>query len=156
MILTDTPVKTALEAEAAKISKTTSRKVATTLVPKKEVTSAKRQKYTEEETCQCLVCGEPFGNSMPGEKWVSCTDCGKWAYEDCTSGTDVMYLRLLSPCLVFGTIKCLIAITLFGIWYNKMFDFNSHQLCVNLPRGARQPAPHMGQVDEVGTMSHNI
>ena len=86
MILTDTPVKTALEAEAAKISKTTSRKVATTLVPKKEVESAKRQKYTEEETCQCLVCGEPFGNSMPGEKWVSCTDCGKWANEDCTSG----------------------------------------------------------------------
>ena len=50
MILTDTPVKTALEAEAAKISKTTSRKVATPLVPKKEVKSAKRQKYTEEET----------------------------------------------------------------------------------------------------------
>ena len=77
MIITDTPVKTALEAEAAKISKTTSRNVATTLVPKKEVKSAKRQKYTEEETCQCLVCGEPFGNSMPGEKLVSCTDCGK-------------------------------------------------------------------------------
>ncbi len=48
------------------------------------------------------------------------------------------------------------AITLFGIWYNKMFDFNSHQWCVDLPRGAHQPAPHMGQVDEVGTMSHNI
>ena len=51
-----------------------------------------------------------------------------------------MYLRLLSPCLVFGTIKC----------------FNSHQWCVNLPRGARQPAPHMGQVDAGGTVSHNI
>ncbi len=63
MILTDTPVKTALEAEAAKISKTTSRKVATTLFPKKEVKSAKRQKYTEEEAWQCLVCDEPFGNS---------------------------------------------------------------------------------------------
>ena len=91
MILTVTPVKTAIEAKAAKINKTASRrgsKVATTLVPKKEVKSAKRQKDTEEETCQCLVCDEPFGNSMPGEKWVSCTDCGKWAYvyEDCTSG----------------------------------------------------------------------
>ena len=71
MILTDTPVKTALEAEAAKISKTTSRKVATPLVPKKEVKSAKRKKYTEKETCQWLVCGEPFGSSMTGEKWVS-------------------------------------------------------------------------------------
>ena len=50
MILTDTPVKTGLEAEAAKINTTTSHKVATPLVPKKEVKSAKRQKYTEEET----------------------------------------------------------------------------------------------------------
>ena len=49
-----------------------------------------------------------------------------------------------------------IAISLFGIWHNKMFDFNSHQWCVNLPRGSRQPAPHMGQVDAGETLSHNI
>ena len=49
-----------------------------------------------------------------------------------------------------------IAITLLGIWQIKMFDFNSHQLCVNLPRGARQPAPHMGLVDAIGMVSHNI
>ena len=48
-----------------------------------------------------------------------------------------------------------IDITLFGIWHNKVFDFNSHQWFVNLPRGARQPAPHMGQVDAGGTVSHN-
>ena len=52
------------------------------------------------------------------------------------------YLRLLSPCLVFGTIKC--------------FGFHSHQWCVNLPRGANQPAPYMGQVDAGETVSHNI
>ena len=69
-ILTHTPLKTALEAETAKIHKT---KVATTLVPMEEGKSAKRQQDTEEET---LVCGESFGNSMPGEKWVSCTECG--------------------------------------------------------------------------------
>ena len=89
-ILTDTPAikAAALEAETAKMNKTTSRngKVARTFVPKKEVKSAKRQKDTEEDTCQCLVCDEPFGNIMPGEKWVSCTDCGKGAHEDCTSG----------------------------------------------------------------------
>ena len=45
-----------------------------------------------------------------------------------------------------------IANTLFGIWQNKMFDFNLHQWCVNLPRGA----PHMGQVDKGGMVSHNI
>ena len=33
-----------------------------------------------------------------------------------------------------------IAITLFGVWYNKMFDFNSHQWCVNLP-GVRVNLP---------------
>ena len=69
MILTDTPVKNAVEAEAAqwqsKVKRTTSRKVARTLVPKKEVKSAKRQKDTEEEACQCLVCDEPFANSRP-------------------------------------------------------------------------------------------
>ena len=69
MILTDTPVKNALEAGAAKrqakVKRTTSRKVARTLIPKKEVKSDKRQKDTEEETCQCLVCDEPFGISRP-------------------------------------------------------------------------------------------
>ena len=95
MILTDTPVKNALEAEAAKrktkVKGPTSRKVARTLAPKKQVKAAKRPKATEEDACQCLVCDEPFGNNRPGEKWVSCTDCGKWAHEDCTSG-DLCYV----------------------------------------------------------------
>ena len=47
MILTDTPVKNALEAGASKVKRTTSRKVARTLVSKKEVKPAKRQKDTE-------------------------------------------------------------------------------------------------------------
>ena len=51
MILTDTHVINVLEAEAAKVKRTTGRKVARTLVPKKELESAKRQKDTEEETC---------------------------------------------------------------------------------------------------------
>ena len=53
MILTDTPVKDDLDAEAAKVKRTTDHAVARTLVPKKELKSAKRQKDTEEETCQC-------------------------------------------------------------------------------------------------------
>ena len=95
MILTDTPVKNALEAEAAKrktkVKGPTSRKVARTLAPKKQMKAAKGPKATEEDACECLVCDEPFGNSRPGEKWVSCTDCGKWAHEDCTSG-DLCYV----------------------------------------------------------------
>ena len=62
MILTDTPVNNDLEAEAAKVKRTTSRKVARTLVPKKELESAKRQKVTEEETCQYLVAQAEIDN----------------------------------------------------------------------------------------------
>ena len=67
------------------------------------------------------------------------------------AGTDVMFATIVNLTNVLE-----IAITLFGIWYNKMFDFNSHQWCVNLPRGARQPASHIGQVYAGGTVSHNI
>ena len=52
------------------------------------------------------------------------------------------YLRLLSPCLVFGTIKCLILTRING--------------ASTYPWGSRQPAPHMGQVDAGETVSHNI
>ena len=55
------------------------------------------------------------------------------------AGIDVIFVTNVNLTNVFE-----IAITLFGIWYNKMFDFNSHQWCVNQPRGARQPAPHRG------------
>ena len=48
MILTDTPVKNALEAEASKVKRPTSRKVARRLAPKKEVKPAKRQKTQNE------------------------------------------------------------------------------------------------------------
>ena len=63
IILADTPVNNDLEAEAAKVKRTTGRKMARTLVPKKELKSAKRQKDTEEEPCQCLVSDEQFSNS---------------------------------------------------------------------------------------------
>ena len=75
-----------LERKQAKVKRTTGRTVPGTFVLKNELKSAKRQKDTEEETCQCLVSDEQFGNSRSGEKWVSCTDCGKWTHDDYTSG----------------------------------------------------------------------
>ena len=65
-------------------------------------------------------------------------------------GIDVMFATFRNLTNVFD-----IDITLFGIWHQKVFDFNSHQWCVNLPLGARQPAPHVGQVDAGGMVSHN-
>ena len=43
-----------IDSDAAKVTRTTGRKVARTLVPKKELKSAKRQKDKVEETCQCF------------------------------------------------------------------------------------------------------
>ena len=51
------------------------------------------------------------------------------------AGIDVMVATIVNLTNVYE-----IAITLLDIWHNKVFDFNSHQWCVNLPRGARQPA----------------
>ena len=42
------------------MKRTTGRTVARTFVVPKELKSAKRQKDTEEDTCQCLVSDEPF------------------------------------------------------------------------------------------------
>ena len=49
------------------------------------------------------------------------------------AGIGVMFATIGTLTNVFD-----IDITLFGIWHNKVFDFNSHQWCVSLPRGARQ------------------
>ena len=85
MIQTDAPVINAFEAEPRRLEEPpVGCTVGRTFVPKK-LKSAKRQKDTEEETCQCLVSDEPFGNSRPGEKWMSFTESGKWTHEDCTS-----------------------------------------------------------------------
>ena len=46
---------------------------------------------SEEETWPCLVCGEPFSNSKPGEKWIQCNMCKHWSHEECTS-RELMYV----------------------------------------------------------------
>ena len=39
---------------------------------------------SEDEEWPCLVCGEPFSNSKPREKWIQCVICGLRAHEECT------------------------------------------------------------------------
>ena len=34
--------------------------------------------------CTCIVCGEDYENSKPGETWVMCAACQMWAHEECT------------------------------------------------------------------------
>ena len=87
-VLTDTPEKNAIIQEQQKKSckrkggaKTSS--VARALVVSKK---AKPAPVNDDDSCPCLLCGEPFSNSQPGEKWVQCTTCKMWAHENCTSG----------------------------------------------------------------------
>ena len=87
-VLTDTPENNAIIQEQQQKSckrkggaKTSS--VARALVVSKK---AKPAPVNDDDSCPCLLCGEPFSNSLPGEKWVQCTACKMWAHENCTSG----------------------------------------------------------------------
>ena len=87
-VLTDTPEKDAIIQE--KQQKTCKRKgsakassAARALVATKK---AKPSPVNDDDACTCLLCDEPFSNSLPGKKWVQCTACRMWAHENCTSG----------------------------------------------------------------------
>ena len=43
------------------------------------------QNSSEEDEWPCLVCGESFSRSRPGEKWVKCMTSDRWAHVDCTT-----------------------------------------------------------------------
>ncbi|XP_016429904.1 uncharacterized protein LOC107757054 isoform X1 [Sinocyclocheilus rhinocerous] len=73
-ILTDTPV---VAEEEIKKSKNTAQK-------KRSLGVKKQSKASNSENC--LVCGEDFTTSAPGEKWVKCVFCDGWAHELCTEG----------------------------------------------------------------------
>ena len=61
------------------------------------------------------------------------------------AGVDVMFATIVNLTNVFE-----IAIALFGLWYNKMFDFDSHQWCVNLYPGVRVNLPRIwGRLTQV-------
>lgn len=106
-ILTDTPVKDQLEEERNKrLTKKNKKKEAVKRAvfdfeskdsAKKEEKGKKLKKpekvktsysdsETDEEECFCLICLEPFSNSVPNEEWVKCRSCGGWSHDACTDG----------------------------------------------------------------------
>ncbi|KAK9696092.1 hypothetical protein QE152_g32139 [Popillia japonica] len=116
-ILTDTPIKTALEEEqkaaqeekaavADRKQKRVTTKSASTSTKttvdrakkdlfKPKMTNKKRppELSSDEESDQetfCLVCMEPYSTSRPGENWVRCVKCHFWAHE-CTDGDILSY-----------------------------------------------------------------
>jgi len=42
--------------------------------------------FEEEAEYECMMCGECFANSRPGEPWIQCKKCSSWCHEDCSSG----------------------------------------------------------------------
>ena len=88
MVLTDTPEKDAIFLE--KQQKTCKRKgrakassADRALVATKK---AKPSPVNDDDACTCLLCDEPFSNSLSGEKWVQCTACRMWTHGNCTTG----------------------------------------------------------------------
>ncbi|KAJ8251266.1 hypothetical protein GJAV_G00219130 [Gymnothorax javanicus] len=83
-ILTDTSVKAALEEETrqrGQKKQCSSKRPKKTLLSRYTATTVSRG--NEEE---CLVCGETFASSLPGEVWVQCIFCLLWSHEACTEG----------------------------------------------------------------------
>ena len=81
-IITDSPVKQALERKSVKVAK--KRKGMDKAKTEKDVSSA--QDASSDEDCYCVICCEPFSDSRSGEVWVKCVTCDMWAHELCTSG----------------------------------------------------------------------
>lgn len=111
-ILTDTPVKQALQEEQMKAKQ----KKENLLQKKKEifkkrlfsekpksVRKAKRQRKSKKHVVSedeeewdnlCLCCLKSFESSKPGEQWVQCTMCKLWAHESCVTGETMFYVCL--------------------------------------------------------------
>lgn len=99
-VLTDTPIKEALEAEKSKRSNPAKRKVVDDKAQKKKTWKGKTPvpvkkppevSSDDEDECFCLVCLEPYQQSRGGETWVRCLTCRGWSHEACTKG-DTFYV----------------------------------------------------------------
>jgi len=106
MVLTDTPVKQMLEEEQraarerlmsrnnpkAKAKKGRGKGQAKKSRPKGKKKLDFSDGDSEDEEVFCLVCIEPWGNSRPGEQWIRCQECKRWAHTQCTNTDGVVYV----------------------------------------------------------------
>lgn len=102
-VLTSTPVKERLEKEAeekeakkkAKAEKAKKRlyKMIRTENPKEKTEKKKKlipkkklkveSESEEEDDALCLMCLKPYSESKPGQDWIQCISCKKWAHIEC-------------------------------------------------------------------------
>ena len=45
-----------------------------------------RRRERDEDESGCIMCGELYADSRPGEQWIQCMKCSQWCHEDCTGG----------------------------------------------------------------------
>ena len=79
--LTSSPNKNLLEEKKQAVDGK-KRRVVSKKKAEVKVRSAKCTSSGAKEEWHCLVCGEPYRNSRPGEKWVQCFDCKHWPHEE--------------------------------------------------------------------------
>ena len=99
-ILTDTPVKKALEEEKKQKQNRKDQKgtAATKKGHTKAAKKARKQiaydsEVEEDDDCACIVCLSKFSASKQGEKWIQCCDCKRWSHEECVDiGKNPIYI----------------------------------------------------------------
>ncbi|XP_030745178.1 uncharacterized protein LOC115874224 [Sitophilus oryzae] len=108
-LLTSTPYKENLEEQRKKVvrSKTIRSVFSSAKGTTKGKSSASAQKTrkrhrpllrpqessseSDNEDSLCIVCIYPFSQSIPGEEWIRCTSCKKWAHLKCTNGRNSIF-----------------------------------------------------------------
>lgn len=99
-ILTDTPVKKALEDERNTAAKRKSvKKIPKTKKKSEDESKPKRKtkkkkedtKYEDDDDTICLYCLESFKDSRSREKWIQCRKCLMWAHEECAGGPHIFF-----------------------------------------------------------------
>lgn len=51
------------------------------------------KKIISQEEYFCLICCENYSDSLPGEDWIQCNLCQKWAHEKCISPRSRIYFN---------------------------------------------------------------
>lgn len=79
-----------------KIKKQETTQVATRNTKHEKITKRKlvyetESENEEDEDCVCIICLAPFSQSKPGEEWIQCQECKKWAHTKCANSPDKFY-----------------------------------------------------------------
>ena len=114
-IITSSPYKKLLEKSIAesKTPKTTTKRSNDKKVKSKKTTVNKSKckvkknklktmlKTMSSEDSECLICGDWWHDSLPGEKWIQCSKCSTWLHElCCSSDSSVCDIELCYQCVV--------------------------------------------------------